>query len=264
MSETLDAKRKRAKDDEDASPNKRNNSEDEASTDKNTNGCTGTTSSADEEKNIQTPYTIWCEKLKAFMASKPEIKGRMVTRGVSRRKGEDDESDDEMDDEMDDDDDDEEANNSKYTMEELESIRSVMITENRSKMLDQMHDFILEDQADDSIKMFGTSFSYHIHGSFYDIKRRRSNLKSWSQKFDLLFAYTFTIGRWDSWMWDNEGGLNDMVKELARLWKSTLKKSDEDLGIDGEYTRPGVIAFLDQFKKDIESPEGYEPFKFNF
>ena len=127
-----------------------------------------------------------------------------------------------------------------------------------------MHDFILEDQADDCIKMFSTSFSYHIHGSFYDIKRRRSNLKSWSQKFDLLFAYTFTIGRWDSWMWDNEGGLNDMVKELARLWKSTLKKSDEDLGIDGEYTRPGVIALLDQFKKDIESPEGYEPFKFNF
>ena len=253
MTATLDTKRKRPKDDEDASPNKRNHSEGEASTstDKSTSACT---SSGSEEKNIQTPYEIWSEKLEAFMASKPEIEDRLITSRFFRPKGEDD---DVYDEDIDD---------SKYTTEELESIHNVMITENRSKMLDLIRAILLGDEADDRMNTFNGSFSDRVHNTFYDIKRRRSNLKSWSQKFDILFAYTFRIARCDSWMWDNEGDLNNgMVKELARLWKSTLKKSDEDLGIDGEYTRPGVIALLKQFKKDVESiDENYEPFEFNF
>ena len=59
--------------------------------------------------------------------------------------------------------------------------------------------------------------------------------------------------------------MEGMVKGLARLWMNTLKRSDEDLGIDGEYTRPGVIALLDSFvQESIESAESDPPFRFRF
>ena len=61
-----------------------------------------------------------------------------------------------------------------------------------------------------------------------------------------------------------EGGMEGMVKGLARLWKNILKRSDEDLGIDGEYTRPGVMAMLESFQESIESAESDPPFRFRF
>ncbi len=34
------------------------------------------------------------------------------------------------------------------------------------------------------------------------------------------------------WMYDNEGGMQEMVKELAKMWNTLLKNSDDVLEID--------------------------------
>lgn len=49
-------------------------------------------------------------------------------------------------------------------------------------------------------------------------------------------------------MHDNEGDMEDMVDELAGIWKDTIQHTDKELGIDAEYTRPGIEAFLEDFK----------------
>ena len=46
-----------------------------------------------------------------------------------------------------------------------------------------------------------------------------------------------------------------MVKGLASMWKRILKNDDEKLGIDAEYTRPGITQFLCDFKKQVEDME---------
>ena len=50
----------------------------------------------------------------------------------------------------------------------------------------------------------------------------------------------------DYWMHDNEMGaegeeFDTNVRKLAKAWKSVLKKSDADLGIDAEFTRSGFL-----------------------
>jgi hypothetical protein len=37
-----------------------------------------------------------------------------------------------------------------------------------------------------------------------------------------------------------------------------LKGTDEDLGIDAEFTKPALEEFLKQFKTMVESVEGYD------
>ena len=113
--------------------------------------------------------------------------------------------------------------------------------------------------------MFGTSFSYEILGGFdYFISNIYSKAKGPAAKFDLLFGYTFFLKEYDVWMHDNEGGMEDMVKNLASMWKRLLKNDDEKLGIDAEYTRPGIIQLLQDFKREIESSYSEPPFKFKF
>jgi hypothetical protein len=59
------------------------------------------------------------------------------------------------------------------------------------------------------------------------------------------------------WTHDHEGGIGEFAKGLAAIWKGVLKGTDEeDLGIDTEYTKPALEAFLQQFKTSVE--QAYE------
>ena len=80
----------------------------------------------------------------------------------------------------------------------------------------------------------------------------------------MLLAYTTTIDQFDVLMHDNEGDMDGMVKELAGLWKRTLKKSDKELGIDAKYTRPGLDTMLTDFQKKVEACFSKPPFRFPF
>jgi len=50
-----------------------------------------------------------------------------------------------------------------------------------------------------------------------------------------------------------EEGMQDMVTDLAKIWNTLLKNSDEALEIDGEYTRHGVMQLLNDFLEAVES-----------
>jgi len=171
----------------------------------------------------------------------------MVIRGITRTRGEDSES------EEDDEDSEEEEDTSKYTADEMKTLRYVFITKERESHLDKMKDYVLGEQANDMVMMFNTSFSYGIRDGFYEYRNVSwKKLKTPAEKFDSLFAYTYLLKMYDVWMHDNEGDMEDMVEGLAALWKGLLKKSDEKLGIDPEYTRPGVLALLEDFQSDLE------------
>ena len=222
-----------------------------------------TSSSAADETKEKTPYDAFFERLTAFQ-EEHNFLGQMLIKGIPRSSGDD--SDEEEDEEYDSDDEDaEKAYNAKLTAEQMAGLRFVLITQNRADQLDAMREYVLGDQADDGILMFNTSFSYGIRDGFYAFQSGMyaKKAKSWSQKFDLLFAYTYNLQEYDVWMHDNEGDMGDMVKDLAKLWKKLLAKDDSTLGIDKEYTRPGILAMLEQFKDKLEDVE-YLSFKFKY
>jgi hypothetical protein len=135
----------------------------------------------------------------------------------------------------------------------MNCLRFIMITQNRADKLDEMQALILGDQKGSSFMMFNTSFSYTVHDSLETIKSLLKKAKTPSQKLDLLFAYTHTVKEYDVWMQDNEGDMGEFTKGLAAIWKRFLKGTDEDLGIDAEFTKPALEEFLKQFKTSVES-----------
>ncbi len=198
---------------------------------------------------MMTPYDEYFEAFEKVQKSNPKILGPMVIRGITKTRGEDESEEDDEDSE-------EEEDTSKYTAEEMKTLRYVFITKEREFHLDMMKDYVLGEQANDMVMMFNTSFSYEIKDGFYEYRDMSwKELKTPAEKFDSLFAYTYLLKMYDTWMHDNEGDMEEMVEGLAALWKGLLKKSDEQLGIDPEYTRPGVLALLEDFQSDLENCE---------
>jgi len=56
-----------------------------------------------------------------------------------------------------------------------------------------------------------------------------------------------------TWIHDNEDSkfVQHAMPTLAGAWKKVLDKSDAELKIDAEFTRPGVVAWLTLFKKKL-------------
>ena len=76
------------------------------------------------------------------------------------------------------------------------------------------------------------------------------------QQFDELFALTYSLNSFDFWMHDNEcwekgGALEKAMKALGKAWRDMLKQSDAVLGIDAEYTRPGIEALLTKLTEEV-------------
>ena len=167
-------------------------------------------------------------------------------------------------------DEEEEEDTSKYTTEQMQSLRFIFFQKNLDQQIDKMRALVLGDQANDSFLTFNTSFSYHVLGTWDIVKKRLSKIpaKNPSHKLDLLIAYTYTIKEHDVWMHDNEGGMGELVQGLANAWKRLLsnkKYDDEALGWDLKYTKPGVLELLHQFKQQIEDmDECYDMGEFNY
>lgn len=194
----------------------------------------------------KSPHDMYIAKQTKYFDDNPQYLGSMLIKGLTC-----------------DDNEEEELDTSALTQEHMDDLRYVLVTQKRSDKLDAMRDLVLGDQADERMLMFNTSFSYHIRDSLHTLKKLLAKEKKPSDKFDLLFAYTHSVKEYNVWMHDNEGGMNEFTSGLAGIWKRMLKKSNEDLGMDEEYTKPGVLAFLEQFKGKIESGgesygEGYD------
>lgn len=146
------------------------------------------------------------------------------------------------------------------TAEQVANLRHIIITQRREEALKKMGKVILGEQYGDSIMMFTTSFSYrileNIPKEIEKIKRR----KDASEKFDLLFALTYNLDRYDSWLNDYEdsAAVKSLITKLGNTWKKLLAMSDDELKIDPEFTRPGVMKFLENFAETVEdAPESF-------
>ena len=204
----------------------------------------------------KTPNDEYFDRRTAWINKHNDISGAILVKGISRSNDSEDES--ESDDEENDD-------TSKYTTEQMNSLRVIMITKNRSEQHEKMGKLILGDQYGDSFKMFNTSFSYDVLDSWQRVKGRLSKMTP-SEKFDALLAYTHTLKQYDVWMHDNEGGMDVLVKGLATVWRNLLKKSDDEIGWDLVYTKPGTLELLRQFKEEVEGTgvDYYDMGKFNY
>ena len=62
----------------------------------------------------------------------------------------------------------------------------------------------------------------------------------------------------DNECWEPGQELEKAIKALAKAWRDMLRRSDAELGIDAEYTRPGIEALLGQLQDHFECCEAAE------
>ncbi len=169
-------------------------------------------------------------------------------------------SDDDVDDDVDD--------QKELSAAELSKLRYILINDSRDKALTKAHKFASCNQSE-GFAMFNTHQGNLIcHGIPGEIKKalKKSSLP---ERFDHLFALTHGIKAYDFWIRDNEcwepgQELEKAMKALAKAWRDMLKRRDEELGIDAEYTRPGIEALLTQLEEEFEDCESAASFKFNW
>ena len=176
--------------------------------------------------------------------------GHLLIRGVPENEEDEDEDEDE-----------DEHDNSKYSQADVDNMRSIVITPNRAAQLTEMEKLILGDQYGDSMLMFNTSFSYEVFESIVAVTQAFSERgATWPEKFDKVFAYTKKLMSHDTWSHDYEIMDEGFVSSLSAMWQALLAQSDDVLDIDPEFTRPGVVELLRQFKELVELISDEVPF----
>jgi hypothetical protein len=187
-------------------------------------------------------------------------KGSMLIMGV---KSEDDEDDEDDDEEQDDD--------TEYTAEQMAELRHIIINDSRDEALKVGHSFASCGQSDSDcgFSMFNTSSGNEVVFGIPGAIKKALKKPTAAGQFDALFGLTHGLKSFDSWMNDNECWepgceLEKAIKALAKAWKDTLKKGDAELGIDAEFTRPGIESLLQQLEDDFSSCEPTQDFKFKW
>jgi hypothetical protein len=180
---------------------------------------------------LATPFEAYSDKLEAFMKANSFI-DQVFIKGISLDDGQEEET-------------------STYTVKQLADLRFVLLTEASVTIFKDAEKLLLGDQYEESCFWFNTSYSYEVKASLETMKKILFRKKP-AKKLQHLFAYTFFLKKHNFWMRDNEGDMGKFTKSLARLWKNLLKKSDEELGWDEAYSKPGILELLARFKEHCE------------
>jgi hypothetical protein len=126
---------------------------------------------------------------------------------------------------------------------QVDHVRVILITETRQRKMEKMERLVAE--VMDAWGVFSSKYR---------------NLKSWEDKFDSLVSFSKALK--GNHVWLNDENFQIMVTGIASLWKTLLPKSDAKLGIDGEFTRPGVMALLQEFQELVEAADPNIEFRY--
>jgi len=148
-----------------------------------------------------------------------------------------------------------------YTVEDINHIRVILLTKRRRDLLKRAYEFYTgEFQASG----FNARYSAHVHHCFQLSKIQLAVAKSKDNAvyFDFLVTLTWVLYNADTWMQLHygDGSVNEMVDQLAKMWREFKWK---DSNVDEEYTKPGAIALLEDFKAKVEEYSSEPPFRFD-
>lgn len=150
---------------------------------------------------------------------------------------------------------------STYTHEECNYIRCIILPPEREAAVEEMAMDVLGDQYGHPVKrIMNPSFTSNVLHAFEAMEQNFKNKRLWSKKFNILFGFTLTIQQYDSWLNINRTRdrlkVDHMINDIGLMWQRVMKHSSSDLGIDDEFTRPGIehflLKFMDSVGSDIE------------
>jgi len=165
--------------------------------------------------------------------------GVMVVRGLPVKKGQEDAENPEP-----------KKKYEKLTDSDLKALRYIVIDKARDKYLTQIMRQFLGKNYDREWMMFGTSDSFpFIVGIEEEVYK--TSFRPLPERFNRLLAVTTTCDMYDFWYYrtDMPDEAAMVIRLLGFAWMDLLMHTDEELGIDSEFTRPGIEALLRDLAK---------------
>ena len=179
--------------------------------------------------------------------------GAILVKGISHKKEEEEEEDGDGDGDDDDDDEKRKARQDKFTVAQVAELRHIIVTLSREKALTAGTKFATGGQHKESWMTFNTHHGNTVIKGIEEHVAKAVKKKLLADRFDALYGLTSALKTYEVWMEDNEYGeeITDHVQSLAKAWKTLLAHSDAELGIDTEFTRPGIQSLLTDFAASL-------------
>jgi hypothetical protein len=157
---------------------------------------------------------------------------------------------------------------SSLTMEQVDSIRLMIVTPKRMLVMNDMGRMIFGPNFGQKNLNNGPGFWYSVLRSYFSFKQVFATEKDASRRFDLLFGFTYYLAEYPHWLTQHGRGWGGekMVSGLAMRWKHILKLSAQELWLDEEFSLPATLCLLDEFRTMVESAEmhGDPPLRFDY
>jgi hypothetical protein len=185
-------------------------------------------------KEHLSPYEVYMERLQQVSHAYGAV-GYSLVRPVSRAVTEEDYAEEDS----------ENFDPRRCSQAQVDHVRVIIVTEARQKKMEAMARLVAE--VVDAWRVFAPKYR---------------NLKSWPLRFDTIVGFTKALK--DNHIWMDDDGSDVMVTGMARLWKTLLRKSNDQLGIDGEFTRPGVMTLLQEFQEQVQAVDTEPQLEFRY
>jgi hypothetical protein len=191
-------------------------------------------------KPNKSPYELLMERLQLKSDAVGGV-GYSLVRGVSPALDENDYAEQ----------DEENFNPNLCSQTQVDHVRILIVTKDRQAQMISMAGCLVSDNEDEDDESQLASRVWNAWRTFQGMYR---NAKCWKNKLDMILGFTDAIKENDGWMSCTDSWC-DMTVGLARLWKTLLKKSPDELGIDVEFTLPGIMCLLQDFQDQVETVE---------
>lgn len=187
-------------------------------------------------KTMKSPYELLMERLQYTSNAIGGI-GYSLVRGVAPATQEHDHAEQ----------DEENFNPNLCSQTQVDHVRIMIVTQDRQEEMTAMASHF--QQASE------TEFASHVWDTWRLFQCKYRNQKCWKLKLNMILGFTDAIKDYDGWMVSTAYPWNELTMGLGRLWKALLKKSSQELGVDVEFTLPGILCLLQDFQEQVESVE---------
>lgn len=187
------------------------------------------------KRSEKAPVDLWQEQIDN-VCERENMLGTMTIRGIDR--------DDKV---------------APYTVEDVASLRAFFINDKRDKAFKKALKIVTDGQERGSA-MFTTSTGNNvIRAASKEVKSIAKEKRATDQvnRLFMLTRFLYEVPHWihDNEMWGPGDGLEQLIKHIAGVWKKLLKKTDNELGVDPEFSKPAIETVLEQFEGLVDGCE---------
>ena len=154
----------------------------------------------------------------------------------------------------------EQRSQAEYMGDDIRNMRLILLSKSFKSEFNKATSFVTCGQVENSegFMLFNTHSADDVVRTLCNEIRKAMRRKELTVRLESLLALTIALKEYDFWLSNSKlsgphGKLEQGITLLGESWKTLLRNSNTALGIDAEFTRPGILALLEQFRSMVQA-----------